>query len=96
MLLILDLIFKKYLDFQIFQILSLRPKKTRNSAFLRDKKKSGNTEFSNFQLKIKKITDTFNPFATMYVYIRFFFLVPNECKNVKLRFFQKSFFFKKS
>ena len=54
MLLILDLIFKKYLDFQIFQVLSLRPKKMWNYAFLRNKKKSGNTEFSNFQLKIKK------------------------------------------
>ena len=52
MLLILDLIFKKYLDFQIFQILSLRPQKNAEFRFFEGQKKSGNTEFSNFQLKI--------------------------------------------
>ena len=44
MLFILDLIFKK-IDFQIFQIVSLRPKK-REFHFFEGQKQSVNSEFS--------------------------------------------------
>ena len=60
MLLILDLIFKKYVDFKIFKIWSLRPQKMRNSAFFEGQK---NQEIRNsliFNLKLKKITGTLN------------------------------------
>jgi len=53
MLFILDLIFKK-IDFQIFQILSLRPKK-REFHFFEGQKQSVNSEFSHFQLQIKLV-----------------------------------------
>ena len=59
MLLILDLIFKKYLDFKIFQILLLRPKKV-EFRFFEGQKKQEIRNSLIFSSKLKKITDTLN------------------------------------
>ena len=55
MLFILDLIFKK-MDFQIFQIVSLRPKK-REFHFLEGQKQSVNSEFSIYIYLIQSFSN---------------------------------------
>ena len=55
MLFILDLIFKK-IDFQIFQIVSLRPKK-REFHFFEGQKQSVNSEFSIYIYLIQSFSN---------------------------------------